>query len=190
MTPGTVQDADDAIARMRRGSMDAAGELMVRYQQRLYRFLLRMVQEPAAAEDLFQQTWIRVMQKIGGYDLRKSFDSWLFAVARNLAIDHLRKKRAVSLDVEDEDGLAAVHRLKESGPDPLERMLVGERGAMLAIAVAGLPAIHREILSLRFEEDMKLEEIAEVIDVPISTVKSRLSRALESLRRKLGSVHE
>jgi RNA polymerase sigma-70 factor, ECF subfamily len=179
-----IRADDDAIARMQRGSMDAAGEVMVQYQQRLYRFLIRMVQEPAAAEDLFQQTWIRVMQKVGSYDVRRSFDSWLFSVAHNLAIDHLRKKRSVSLD--DDDGEAPLQWLAGAGPDPLEQVLSQERGVMLAMVIARLPAIHREVLSLRFEEDLKLEEIAEVIGVPVSTVKSRLSRALESLRRKMG----
>ena len=174
--------AEDAVARFRRGDRAALGAILPHYQFRLYRFLLRMVREPASAEDLFQQTWIRVMEKISSYDARHKFDSWLFTVARNLALDHLRRKPGFSLDAVEDDGEAPVERLRESGADPLERVLEFERGSIVAAAMEELPAIHREVLTLRFEEDMKLEEIAEVAGIPVSTVKSRLHRALESLR--------
>jgi RNA polymerase sigma-70 factor (ECF subfamily) len=126
-----------------------------------------------------------VIEKIGRYDARRQFDAWLFSVARNLAIDYLRLRRSSSLDAPDESGVAPIERLEYAGQSQLEQLLEFERGAVLAAAVAKLPLIHREVLSLRFEEDMKLEEIAEVAGIPISTVKSRLGRALESLRGRL-----
>ena len=176
---------DREIALLKKRDPDAISDLIGRYQQRLYRFLVRMVQDPATAEDLFQQTWIRLLEKIGSYDARRNFDAWLFAIARNLSIDHLRRRRGVSLDEEDDSGLAMANRLSAGGPDVLEQLLEFERGAMLAAAIAELPAIHREVLTLRFEEDMKLEQIAEVAAIPLSTVKSRLHRALESLRVRI-----
>jgi len=176
---------DREIARLRKGDPDAITDLVDRYQHRLYRFLVRMVGDPATAEDLFQQTWIRLMEKIGSYDTRRSFEAWLFAIARNLAIDHLRRRRGISLDEPDDFGQAPVERLEASGQDVLSRLLDFERGALLAAAIGELPAIHREVLTLRFEEDMKLEQIAEVAGVPLSTVKSRLHRALESLRTRI-----
>lgn len=180
---------DDSISRLRRGDPDALGALMAHYHHRLYRFLLRLAQDPFAADDLFQQTWIRVMEKIGRYDDRRQFDPWLFSVARNLAIDYLRQRRPASLDAPDAAGVAPAERVASGSPDPLERVLEFERGAILAATVGKLPLIHREVLALRFEEDMKLEEIAEVAGVPLSTVKSRLSRALESLRQRM-EFHE
>ena len=176
---------DREIARLRKGDPDAITELIGRYQHRLYRFLVRMVGDPATAEDLFQQTWIRLMEKIGSYDARRSFEAWLFAIARNLAIDHLRRRRGISLDEPDDSGSAPVDRLSASGQDALTQLLDFERGALLAAAIGELPAIHREVLTLRFEEDMKLEQIAEVAGVPLATVKSRLHRALESLRARI-----
>jgi RNA polymerase sigma-70 factor (ECF subfamily) len=176
---------DREIARLRKGDPDAITEIVGRYQHRLYRFLVRMVADPATAEDLFQQTWIRLMEKIGTYDARRSFEAWLFAIARNLAIDHLRRRRGISLDELDDSGHAPVERLEAAGQDVLTQLLDFERGALLAAAIGELPAIHREVLTLRFEEDMKLEQIAEVADVPLSTVKSRLHRALESLRTRI-----
>ena len=180
-----VFTTDREIALLRKGDPDAISELIARYQHRLFRFLVRMVQDRATAEDLFQQTWIRLMEKIGSYDARRNFDAWLFAIARNLAIDYLRRRRGTSLDEVDDTGQAGVDRLVARGRDALEQLLDFERGAMLAAAIAELPAIHREVLTLRFEEDMKLEQIAEVAAIPISTVKSRLHRALESLRARI-----
>jgi RNA polymerase sigma-70 factor (ECF subfamily) len=94
-------------------------------------------------------------------------------------------RRSSSLDAPDESGIAPIERLEAGGQSQLEQLLEFERGTVLAAAVAKLPVIHREVLTLRFEEDMKLEEIAEVAGIPISTVKSRLGRALESLRGRL-----
>jgi RNA polymerase sigma-70 factor (ECF subfamily) len=182
VNPETYSNADDEIARLQHGDAEALTAILSRYQQRLYRFLTRMVQDPALADDLFQQTWLRVMQKIGRYDARARFDTWLFSVAHNLAIDHLRRQRSRSLDEPDDSGTIPADRLPSGRPDPLEEFLESERAAILSAAIHELPAIHREVLSLRFEEGMRLEQIAEVAAVPLSTVKSRLHRALESLR--------
>jgi len=176
---------DREIALLKKRDPDAISRLIGRYQHRLYRFLVRMVEDPAMAEDLFQQTWIRLLEKIGSYDARRNFEAWLFAIARNLAIDQLRRGRGISLDEADDSGQAPVERLAAGGRDALTQLLDFERGALLAAAIGELPAIHREVLTLRFEEEMKLEQISEVAGVPLSTVKSRLHRALESLRTRL-----
>ena len=183
MNPETPAPADESIARLRRGDLDALAVLLPHYQVRLYRFLLRLVREPAAAEDLFQQTWVRVMEKIRKYDPQYRFDAWLFSVARNLAIDHLRVKQGFSLDAVGEPGDAPIERLTSCGPDPLEQMLEHERASILERSMATLPLIHREVLTLRFEDGMSLEQIAGVAGIPLSTVKSRLSRAVENLRK-------
>jgi RNA polymerase sigma-70 factor (ECF subfamily) len=185
MHPETFSSVDDAVARLRRRDPEAITAVVSRYQHRLYRYLLRVVGDPAAAEDLFQQAWLRVIEKIAQYDPRRNFESWLFSVAHNLAIYHLRRRRGFSLDEPDESGHPRAARLAAGGQDPLEQLLEFERGEMLAAAMAVLPPIHREVLSLRFEEEMKLEQIAEVAGIPVATVKSRLYRALEGMREAL-----
>lgn len=176
-------DAD--VAQLRRGDPGALGALLERYQNRLYRYLLRFVRRPAVAEDLFQQTWLKVAQGIRRYDPRRSFEAWLFAVARNLAIDHLRRYAPESLDEPLPSGDAVHEVIAGSGPSALELVLSRERAGLLATAISELPAVYREVLTLRFEEEMKLEEIAELLDAPLSTVKTRLRRSLEALRQKL-----
>ena len=185
MNSEATLSAVDEAARLRRGDPDALAAVISRYQHRLYRYLLRLVADPATAEDLFQQTWMRVMESIRRYDARRSFDAWLFAVAHNLAIDYLRKSRPESLDEMLPSGEVRGDRLADTGPDALDCLLEWERAEAVAAALQHLPAIHREVLTLRFEEDMKLEQIAEVVQIPLSTVKSRLRRALDGLRNSL-----
>jgi RNA polymerase sigma-70 factor (ECF subfamily) len=173
------------VAQLRRGDLDALSTLVTRYQNRLYRYLLRMVRQPAEAEDLFQVTWIRVAEKIQQYDPKRNFEAWLFTLARNLAIDHLRRIRPESLDepVGDETtGETGATRLQSHDPPPIERIVARERTSRIGESMESLSVMYREVLTLRFEEEMKLEEIAEVLSVPLSTVKTRLRRALDRLR--------
>ena len=176
------------VAQLRRGDLDALSTLVSRYQNRLYRFLLRLVRDPSEAEDLFQQTWVHVAEKIRRFDPSRNFDAWLFTVARNLAIDHLRRIRPASLDQpvsEDESQGTAVERLVSKDPAPLDRVLENERSSRLGTALDELPLVYREVMTLRFEEEMKIEEIAQVLSIPLSTVKSRLRRSLEQMRQSL-----
>jgi len=178
---------DAAVQQLRRGDPDALATLMARYQNRIYRYLLRLVRQPADADDLFQQTWLRVAEKIRSFDTSRNFDAWLFTLARNLAFDHLRRVRPPSLDepVGDSPEDTMVSRLASGDPGPFELLLATERASRLAGALENLPVTYREVLTLRFEEEMKLEEIALVLAAPLSTVKSRLRRSLEQLREML-----
>ena len=191
MTHATVWEDvvgfDAEVARLRRGDLDGLRVIVERYQHRLYRYLLRLLRDPAAADDLFQQTWLRVAERIRQFDPRRSFEPWLFTVARNLALDHLRRYRPESLDEPAAGGDARGDFLSADAPGALERVIELERAAGVARAMSELPAIYREVLTLRFEEEMKLEEIAEVLDAPLSTVKTRLRRALEAMRHTLES---
>jgi RNA polymerase sigma-70 factor (ECF subfamily) len=185
MDPDAPLTTVDEIAKLRRSDPDALQDAILRYQHRLYRYLLRLVEDSAAAEDLFQQTWVRVMENIRRYDAQRSFEAWLFTLAHNLAIDYLRRRRPDSLNELTPSGEVRLGELVGNNPDALEQALEWERAAIVAAAMRELPAIHREVLTLRFEEDLKLEQISEIAQVPLSTVKSRLHRALDGLRTRL-----
>ena len=171
---------DDGMVAAER--LDAAGlaVLVGRYQHRLYRYLVRLVRERAAAEDLFQQTWLQAVREIRRFDGRYSFDTWLFAIAHNAAVDLLRRTAGESLEGREPD-------LSSAAPDALDLAITAERSAIVAAEMETLPALYREALALRFEEGMKLEEIAAVTGAPLSTVKSRVQRGLETLRRQIAS---
>jgi RNA polymerase sigma-70 factor (ECF subfamily) len=172
-------DRDDA-ARLRRGDTAGLAGLMGRHQERLFRYLLRLLGDETVAEDAFQQTWLQVAERIGRYDRSRPFAPWLFAVARNLALDHLRRRRPESLDEQPEPEAPAT-----PDADPFARAVARQQGARLADAMAGLAPLDREVLSLRFEEDLALAELAARLAVPLPTAKARLYRALARLRERL-----
>ena len=184
---GAAVSFDSELTRLLGGDVEAISALMERYQHRLYRYLLRLVRDPGTAEDLFQQTWLRVMERIRSYNPQLSFDRWLFALAHNLAIDYLRRYRPESLDEPLPSGDARVEIIAGSSPGALEQLLAKERAGWLASAVGELPVVFREVLTLRFEEELQLDEIAEVLNLPLGTVKTRLHRALKHLRQELES---
>ena len=182
---GATVNLETDLTRLRSGDVEAVAALMERYQHRLYRYLLRLVRQPATAEDLFQQTWLRVMERIRNYDPNRSFEGWLFALAHNLAIDLLRRSRLESLDEPLPSGDTRAELLEGRGPGALEQLLSQERFGWLADSITELPVVFREVLTLRFEEEMRLEEIAAVLALPLGTVKTRLHRALKHLRQSL-----
>ncbi len=172
-------DGDDA-ARLRRGDTDGLTGLMQRHQDRLFRYLLRLTGDEAMAEDVFQQSWLQVTERIGRYDAARPFAPWLFTVARNLALDQLRRVRPQSLEEADEP-------VAPSGTeaDPLARAVALERTSRLLGAVGRLAPFDREVLSLRFDADLELRQLAATLGVPVPTAKARHYRALARLRERL-----
>jgi RNA polymerase sigma-70 factor (ECF subfamily) len=168
-------DREDA-ATLRRGDSAGLAGLMDRYQDRLFRYLLRFLGDEAVAEDVFQQTWLQVVERIGRYDASRPFGPWLFAVARNLALDHLRRRQPGSLEDVAEPAAA---------DDPHALAVVGQLRGRIAEAVAALPPLDREVLTLRFEEEQNLPQLAGTLGVPVPTAKARLYRALARLRSLL-----
>jgi len=173
-----VAEPPTHAARLRSGDPAVLAETVGVYRHRLYRYFLRLVRDSASADDLFQQTWLHVVRQLHRYDPARSFDTWLFAIAHNAAMDLLRRRPGESLDDRE-------FELPARTPDALDTVLAAERSAMLAAAMAALPAPYRETLTLRFEEGLKLEEIAEVTGAPLSTIKSRVQRGLEAMRQRL-----
>jgi RNA polymerase sigma-70 factor (ECF subfamily) len=179
---GTLMTFESEAMRLSSGDTEVIAQLVERYQHRLYRYLLRLVSRPSTAEDLFQQTWMRVIERMRHYDPRRSFEGWLFAVAHNLAIDHLRRRQPESLDEPLPSGETQSDLTRSSNPGALELLLSKERAGCVLDAVSELPLAFREVITLRFEEEMKLEEIATVLALPMGTVKTRLHRAMKALR--------
>ena len=176
------------IARgLRRRDPDLLDALIARYQYRLPRYLWTLTGSHETAEDLFQETWVRVLEKCHQYNPRWRFEAWLFSIARNLAIDLLRRRQPESLDALLQPGEEGVPREcpDQQSASPFESAMAGERSEHVQGVLRRLPPDAREVLVLRFQEDMDLGEIAEVVQAPLSTVKSRLYRGLETLRNCL-----
>lgn len=182
LSPWVRAGVDSEAAQLKRGEPDALVALLERYQHRLYRYLLRIVREPATAEDLFQQTWIRVSENARRFDERRGIEPWLFSIARNLAIDYLRRVKPESLDEELPSGNSKIDLLPDVHPGVVETLMRQQRSSRLADAIGELTPMYREVITLRFEEEMKIEDMAELLGVPLSTAKTRLRRALDALR--------
>ena len=186
-----MEHENTEIARgLRRHDPDLLDRLIEQYQHRLLRYLLYLTGNRQTAEDLFQETWIKVLERGNQYDGKHNFNTWLFAVARNLTIDQLRRKKAISLE-----------SLSDEADEPMEIADSSQISALEVVArhelrervQAGLKAIqpeYREAVVLRFHEGLSLDEIAEVTGAPLGTIKSRLYRGLNALLPKLKGVLE
>lgn len=184
MTLNTTVETETAkIARgLREKDMELLADLVERYQHRLVRYLLYLTGRQDYAEDLAQETWIRVLQRGSQYNGRQRFDPWLFAIARNLAIDYLRKKRNAAQTASLPDDRDEILLVPSSGPSPFEAAARSEDATRLAGHLQILSPLYREALLLRFQEDLSLAEIAEVLGAPVTTVTSRIYRGLAALR--------
>jgi RNA polymerase sigma-70 factor, ECF subfamily len=186
-----MESETSAIAQgLRRRDPDLLDRLIEQYQHRLLRYLVSLTADRALAEDLFQETWIRVLERGHQYDGRHEFSTWLYTIARNIAIDHLRRKRpAISLDeLMDAEDSAVPYEPASTGPSALETVAQHELAERITTAMSGLPLEYRETVVLRFQEGLALEEIATLTKLPLGTVKSRLYRALNMLMGRLKGV--
>jgi len=176
----------EGLKRQEPGLLD---ELIVRYQHRLLRYLLFLTGNRELAEDLFQEVWMRVLTRGGQFNGKARFETWLFTIARNLVIDHKRKRTMASLDElfetgNDDDRPVAIE-VADSQPTPFDRLSGVEDREQIAAALLQLDTLYREVLVLRFHEELTLDEIAKVTRAPLSTVKSRLYRGLAAIKPRL-----
>lgn len=184
----SMEQETQALARgLRRRDPDLLDHLIEQYHYRLFRYLLYLTGSREAAEDFFQETWVRVIDRGSQYDGRRKFEAWLFTIARNLVIDSRRRRMPSSSDslVEPGEGPGLEETLASKDPSPADLAAGREESERVGAALGRLPAGYREVLMLRFQEDLSLEEIATVVAAPLSTVKSRLYRGLEELRGML-----
>jgi len=188
----TVEQEAGSLARgLRQRDPALIDYLIQQYQYRLFRYLLMLTGKREEAEDLFQETWMRVLEKGHQYKPRWKFETWLFTIARHLAIDFRRRRQPQSLDALLQPlGTNQTLELEDSASSSaFEQAFQGEEAASVAAALAHLTPSYREVLTLRFHEGMELEEIARVVDSPLSTVKSRLYRGLATLREWLQDIN-
>jgi RNA polymerase sigma-70 factor, ECF subfamily len=174
------------LKRQEAGLLD---ELIVKYQHRLMRYLLYLTGNREQAEDLFQDVWMRVLVRGGQFNGQARFETWLFTIARNMVIDLRRKRTTASLDelfeAGGDDDRPMSLEVADDTPTPFDRVSNFEDRERIAKALLELDTLHREVLVLRFYEELSLEEIAKVTKSNLSTVKSRLYRGLAMIRPRL-----
>jgi RNA polymerase sigma-70 factor (ECF subfamily) len=186
MLEASEQENAEIASGLKRQDPELLDRLIDTYQHRLMRYLTFLTGKRETAEDLFQETWMRVLMRGSQYNGKARFDTWLFTIARNLAIDLSRKRTMASLDeLQDPGNDERPFEVAMEGPSPFEQFCSREDAAEVNAVLLDLHASYREVLVLRFHEEMALEEIAAVTKSPLSTVKSRLYRGLTALKPQI-----
>ncbi len=186
MVPPGADDDQIAMAELAAGQDSAMNGIMRRWQERLTGFLLRMVGNHATASDLAQETFVRLYRHRSSYHPQRSFSTWIFTIAANLARNHhrwsQRRPEAVTDPVEMAEGSPS-----DGGADPLQRVEAREKLEAVQRAIAGLPQDQKETLILAVYEQLSHDEIAAIADSTPKAVELRLYRARKTLRESLAS---
>jgi RNA polymerase sigma-70 factor (ECF subfamily) len=177
----------ELVASALRGSQEAFRQLVVRFERPVYTLILRMVHDTTAAEDLAQEVFVKAYRHLAAYDPTRKFASWLFKVAHNTTIDHLRRSSletvplAAGLADRDEGGELLAVLADSSTESPAAAAERRQMARALERAIASLRPEYREAVVLRYVEGQSYQEIGEVLDLPLGTVKTNLHRARKEM---------
>ncbi len=181
---------EELLSRYCRGDTETFGVLVRRYERELYGYLRRYLGDATLADDVFQNTFIQLHVKSGQYELGRPVRPWLYTIATHQAIDAMRRQarhQAVSLGQRREDDDGETNGLADAlecrGPDPFEQAADLERHEVVRACVEELPDFLRQVLILAYYQGLKYREIADILGIPVGTVKSRLHAALVRLQQ-------
>jgi RNA polymerase sigma-70 factor (ECF subfamily) len=187
----------EVVLQARDGHEHAYRELIRRYERPIFSLIYRMVRDRELAEDLSQETFVKALNAIESYRPEFKFSSWIFKIANNAAIDHLRRRELDTLSLEGardattpERAEATALQIRDRGESPLAEMEARELGSAIERAIAALRPEYRSCILLRHVEDRSYEEIAEIMNLPLGTVKTYIHRARAELKDALGDLRE
>ena len=187
----------DVVALAQRGREDAFRELVRRYERPVFSLIFRMVRDSATAEDLAQDTFIKVLNHIDRYRPEFKLSSWLFKIANNVAIDHLRRRQVDTISMSGSPHAASAAEIEATsfdvasgGESALDEIESKELGSAIEKAIARLRPEYRSCILLRHVEGRSYEEIAATLDLPLGTVKTYIHRARHQLREQLEHLRE
>lgn len=187
----------DVVVLAQKGREPAFRELIRRYERPVFSLIYRMVRDATTAEDLAQDSFIKVLNHLDKYRPEFKFSSWLFKIANNVAIDHLRRRSVdtISMDgsphaVSASEIEATSFDISDSSESPLDELAARELGSEIERAIAKLRPEYRNCIVLRHVEGRSYEEIAATLDLPLGTVKTYIHRARHELREELEHLRE
>jgi RNA polymerase sigma factor (sigma-70 family) len=187
MAMDTQTNDANLIRRYLDGQDRAFDKLFKRYERPLFSFILRFVRDREGAEDLFQQTWMKVIKALPQYEERGTFSSWLFGIANNCCVDNARKKARSKVD--DLTSSEGLDRLPNPHPNPEDTVIKKEQNAWLEQAVEQLPQEQKQVVLMRLFGQLPFKEIARVVNCPLNTVLGRMHYALKNLRKMAEQEH-
>lgn len=171
-----------------KGDQGAFAELVSLYQDKLFHMAYRMLNNRQESEDVVQDTFLRVYKNLDRYDETLKFSTWIYRIATNLCIDRLRKRKPVySLDAEsnEHEGLDGYSMIPSDGKTPETELLLSDTQRIIHQAIETLPPKYKTVMTLRYMQDLSLQEIGDIMDMPVTTIKTRVHRGREFLRKKL-----
>lgn len=185
MTEDPREDRD-LVLRCLKNDQAAYHRLLEKYRRPVYGIVRRMIPDDEDARDLSQESFIRAFRNLNQFDPERRFSSWLFRIAHNLCIDHYRRRKLDTVPmVRRDNGEESTWDLPDTTPGPEVEFSDRERGRRLLAAVESLPPAYRSVIILRHQQGLAYEEIAEVMELPLGTIKARIHRAHRLLKEKL-----
>lgn len=179
------------IKQVLNGNQDAYAEIVDLYQSRLYHVCYRMLGNKHEAEDITQETFLRAYINLHTFDQKRKFSTWIFRIATNLCIDRIRKKKPdyhLDAQVPGTDGLDMYSQIAASEELPVEQLEKMEMQERLQYEISRLPDKYRSVIVLKYMEELPLLEISEILDLPLGTVKTRIHRGREALRKQMSEL--
>lgn len=173
------------VQQAQRGDREAFTRLMELYRERIVRLALHMVGNRDDAQDLCQETFVRVYRALGSYDPRRAFSPWIYRIAHNVVLDHLRRLKARPVISEPDLAQPFEEGIDPAAENPQQAMMTQEMYREVQEAIQSLPDNYRSVVVLRFLEDLSYAQIAESLDLTEANVMMRISRARRMLRDKL-----
>ena len=182
------------IRRAKRGDMDAFEKLILQHEKIVYNLAFRMMYYSEDAKDISQEVFLKAYRNIGNFDERAAFSTWLYRITYNTCIDEMRRqkgKQSYSLEdeLENEDGVMQ-RQVADSGDTPEEAILKKEQRAEILQVLDTLSEEHKMAIILRDVKGLSYEEIAEILQISLGTVKSRISRARNQCKQEISKIRE
>ncbi|ASK61570.1 RNA polymerase sigma factor SigW [Virgibacillus phasianinus] len=181
----------EKIKQVKKGDQSAFEDVVTFYQHKIYQHCYRMLGNAHEAEDIAQEAFIRAYTNIDSYDINRKFSTWLYRIATNLTIDRIRKRKPdyyLDAEVKGTDGLNMYSQLESDTILPEAEVENLELKSYIHHEISELPPKYRSIIILRYLEEFSLQEISDILDIPLGTVKTRIHRGREALRKKLRHV--
>lgn len=179
------------IDEVLKGKQDAFEEIVTLFQHRLYHVCFRMLNNKQEAEDIAQEAFVRAYVNIHTFDQSRKFSTWLFRIATNLCIDRIRKKKPdyyLDANVPGTDGLNMYSQIAATGDLPEEEVERMETQERVQYEISRLSDRYRSVIILRYIEELPLQEISEILELPLGTVKTRVHRGRAALKKQMGHL--
>lgn len=182
------EEIQEYIEQALKGDQKAYERLLLRYKNGIYNLIYQMIKNHEEAEDLVQETFIKAFNSLESYNNSFAFSTWLYKIAYNHCIDAIRKKKLKTLPLDRPIQLKegqVQHQLKDDALSPEGDYIFAEKQRLIQSSIQSLPERYRRAIVLRHQEDKSYEEISELLNIPLGTVKARIFRAREMLKKKL-----